>query len=416
MRSRRKTLTNFDWLTVLMYLGLVVIGWLMIYSAEYSEAHPSIFDRSMQYGVQFQWMIISLAVAVVLMLLDTNIYTTLAYPLFFLTMALLVLVLFFGTEVNGAKSWFDVFGFRAQPSEIAKFATCLALAKYLSTLNTDIKRLNTKLYSFLIIGLPAALIIIQGDVGTAIVYLGLVLVLHREGLEPIFIILGMSMLVLTVLALLLDQYLLLAILIGLALVAAYQARKNKQLLMLVGGVLVISSMYIFSVNYIMSDVLEPHQRERIEVFVGTSEQSWNVEQSIIAIGSGGLTGKGFRQGTQNTYEFLPAKSTDFIFSTVGEEQGFIGSAALILLFGAFMIRLVFLADRQRSKFSRIYGYGVVTIFLIHFIINVGMTIGLAPVIGIPLEFISYGGSSLLSFTILLFIFLKLDSQRLMVLR
>lgn len=409
-------MADFDWLTVFLYILLVFMGWLTIYSAEYSAAHPSIFDRSMQYGVQFQWIIISLVIGVVLVLLDTNIYTTLAYPLYFLTLALLVLVLFFGKEINGAKSWFDIFGFRAQPSEIAKFATCLALAKYLSGLNVDIRHLKTKLSAFMILLAPAVLIVVQGDVGTAIVYLGLVLVLHREGLEPIFVILGISLLILTVLALLLDKYILIAGLIALAIVAAYQVRKNKQVLGLIAVVLLIASGYIFSLNYIMNEVLEPHQRERIEVFVGKSELSWNVEQSIIAIGSGGLTGKGFRQGTQNTYEFLPAKSTDFIFSTVGEEEGFIGSVILIVLFTVLMIRIVNVADRQRSKFSRIYGYGVVTIFLIHYIVNIGMTIGLAPVIGIPLPFISYGGSSLLSFTILLMIFLKLDSQRLMVLR
>lgn len=350
------------------------------------------------------------------MLIDTKIYTTFAYPFYFITVGLLVLVLFVGTEINGAKSWFDIFGFRAQPSEIAKFATCLALAKYLSGLNVDLKHFKTKVYSLAIIAIPAVLIIIQGDVGTALVYLGLVLVLHREGLEPIFLILGISLLVLTILALVFDKYLLIAGLLALGLVGAYQGRKNKQVLFLISGVFVASVIYIFSLNYIMTNVLEPHQRERIEVFSGKAELSWNVEQSIIAIGSGGATGKGFLKGTQNTYEFLPAKSTDFIFSTIGEEEGFIGSMILISLFTVFMIRILFLADRQRSKFSRIYGYGVVTIFLIHYIINIGMTIGLVPVIGIPLPFISYGGSSLVSFTILLVIFLKLDSQRLMVLR
>ena len=306
-----------------------------------------------------------------------------------------------------------------QPSELAKFTTSLALAKYLSGLNVDLRKWRDKWIAFAIIGLPMIIILIQGDAGSAIVFVVFALVLFREGLESYFLIVGASVIFLSVLALVVPELWYLWLAFGLIAAAlTYFNFKNKQLVYLIVGVAIFSSVYVTGVNFIFSH-LKSHQKDRINVLLGKEVEKgkdWNIKQSIIAIGSGGLMGKGYLQGTQTKLKFVPEQSTDFIFSSIGEEFGFLGSLVIIGLFVGLLLRLLYLSERQRSTFSRIYGYCVVSILFFHFLINVGMAIGVAPVIGIPLPFISYGGSSLLAFTVLLFVFLRLDSQRLEVLR
>jgi rod shape determining protein RodA len=306
-----------------------------------------------------------------------------------------------------------------QPSELAKFTTSLALAKFLSGLNVDVRKWRDKWKAFAIIGLPMMIVLIQGDAGSAIVFAVFALVLFREGLESYYLIIGGSVIFLSVIALVVPKlwYMWVAF-AAIGGILIYFNYKKRQLVYLITGIVLVSSIYVTGVNFIFAH-LKSHQRDRINVLLGREVEKgkdWNIKQSIIAIGSGGLTGKGYLQGTQTKLKFVPEQSTDFIFSSIGEEWGFAGSIVIIGLFMGLLMRLLYLSERQRSKYSRIYGYCVVSVLFFHFLINVGMAIGVAPVIGIPLPFISYGGSSLLAFTILLFVFLRLDSQRLEVLR
>ena len=321
---------------------------------------------------------------------------------------------------GGATSWFELGGFKFQPSEFAKFTTALALAKYYNTLHIKRISLQNKLKTYAIIILPFLLIILQNDLGTALVYASFVLVLYREGLSGNILIFGLIVGVLFVLSLLLDQILLVSILSGIAFIIFLISRKRKKEIIALGGILIASMAFVLSVNYMFDNFLAPHHKVRIDILLGKKIDAhgagYNLIQSKIAIGSGGLSGKGFLNGTQTRFDFVPEQSTDFIFCTIGEEWGFIGSLFFVSVFIGLLLRILFLAERQRSNFSRIYGYSVATILFMHFLINIGMTIGLVPVIGIPLPFTSYGGSSLIGFTILLFIFLNLDSYRLQILR
>jgi len=329
---------------------------------------------------------------------------------------MLIAVLFVGKEIAGSRSWFQIGSFSLQPSEFAKFATCLALAKYLSTINVDMRKFKTKFISSFIIIFTALLILLQHDTGSALVFFSLILVLFREGLSGSLLMISVVIAILFILALLINKFILIGVLAIIAvLVYLLNSDVRKKLTWIIGA-FIIASAYIYSVNYAFENVLEPHQKKRINVLIGKEKDirgaGYNIHQSKIAIGSGGFTGKGFLKGTQTKFDFVPEQSTDFIFCTIGEEWGYIGSFTLIILFVGLLVRLIFLAERQRSKFSRIYGYCVASILFFHFAVNIGMTIGLFPVIGIPLPFISYGGSSLWGFTILLFIFIKLDSIRL----
>jgi rod shape determining protein RodA len=327
-----------------------------------------------------------------------------------------------------------------QPAEFAKFATCMAIAKFLSNANIRLLDFKTKLISLGIIGLPMTLILLQGDAGSALVYLAFIFLMYREGLSGNFLLAGLFAVIIFVVTLVLQSttvglpfdyeasgklmLVLVLFVMGLFVVVPFWRNRQtrggmgqlKTVVLIVSATLVVSSGYIYSVDYVFNDVLSDHQRSRInELLAITSDPTgagYNVNQSKIAIGSGGFTGKGYLQGTQTKYDFVPEQSTDFIFCTVGEEWGFIGSFVVIVLFTTFLIRILVVAERQRSDFSRIYGYGVASILFFHLAVNIGMTIGLAPVIGIPLPFFSYGGSSLWGFTILLFIFIKLDAYRL----
>jgi len=419
MRKRNSIIQSIDGITVWLFLALVLFGWVNIYAAVYNEEHKSIFDFSQRYGKQMIWIVLSLVIAMVILVVDSKFFSTFAWFIYGLAILSLIGVLLAGTTVAGSRSWFQVGSFAVQPSEFAKFATCLALSKYLTTLNVDLRRMKNVIVSFIIITIPAFLILLQHDTGSALVYSIFILVLYREGLSGMILVIVFFAAFLFVLTLLLGKVLIIGSIGGLlmlGLLLVKKIRKNYRVVLLAGFFV---SLYVFSVDYGFEKALQPHQKKRINVLLGKEQDlmgaGYNVNQSKIAIGSGGFSGKGFLNGTQTKFDFVPEQSTDFIFCTVGEEWGFMGSLAVIGLFMALLIRLIILAERQRSAFSRIYGYGVASILFFHFMVNIGMTIGLLPVIGIPLPYFSYGGSSLWSFTILLFIFLRQDASRLEVL-
>lgn len=419
MRKQESIFQNIDWWLVLLYLILVFMGWINIYASVFNEEHQSITDFSQKYGKQLIWIITSLALALFILIIDGNFYAAFAYPLYGISIISLIAVLFLGTEISGSKSWFRFGEIGIQPAEFAKFATNMALAKYLSSLNIKLTDNRTKITSALILGLPLVLILMENETGVALVFLSFILSLYREGLSGNYLLLGSIVGVLFLLALLVDKLILISILAAIALSLLLIIKKSRKNIFRLSFLFIAASGVIYSVDYAFNH-LEPHQKKRINVFLGKESDlkkaGYNVNQSLIAIGSGGLTGKGFLNGTQTKYDFVPEQSTDFIFCTVGEEWGFTGSVTVVLLFIVLLLRIVFIAERQRSPFSRIYAYGVASILFFHFAINMGMTIGLAPVIGIPLPFFSYGGSSLWSFTILLFILIRLDAYRLEILR
>jgi len=419
-RNSEAVLQNIDWMLVTLYLVMVTMGWFNIYAAVYNEEYKNIFDTSQSYGMQLVWIVTSLFLAFVILVIDGEFFPSFAYVVYGAFLLLLIATIFVAEPIKGSRSWIVVGSFRVQPAEFAKFATNLALAKFLSNLNIKIEKLSTKMVAAALFAVPALIIILQNETGSALVYAAFILVLFREGLSGNFLILGVAMAVLFVLSLLVDTTILSIILTVLAGATFFFVRFKPRNLMIVGGLLVGSLLFVQSVDYAFTNILAPHQKMRINVLLGKELDpkgaGYNVNQSKIAIGSGGLLGKGYLNGTQTKYNYVPEQSTDFIFCTVGEEWGFVGSAAVIGLFMALLLRLVYLAERQRSAFSRIYGYGLASIIFVHIAINIGMTIGLAPVVGIPLPFFSYGGSSLWSFTILLFIFVRLDAYRFQILR
>lgn len=406
---------KIDWLTILLYLCLTFIGWITIYSAVYQDDGNGIFHPESNSGRQFVWMVSSLIIGFFLLIIDSKFFATFAYIIYGLVCLFLIGVIFFGVAVKGQQNWIRIGGFQMQPSELAKVGTCLAVAKYIGTLNIDVRKWKDKLRVFALIALPALIIIIQGDAGSAIVFVALILALFREGLEAYFLIIGTYIILVSVLALLIPKFVFVGILGGIAMLVIYFAWKSKVVVKWTAVIWVLTTTYIFTVDFTLSK-LKPHQLDRINVLVGKGGNDWNIRQSMIAIGSGELSGKGYLNGTQTKLKFVPEQSTDFIFSSIGEEFGFLGSVVVIALFVGLFYRLIQLAERQRSKFSRVYGYCVLSILFFHFLINIGMAIGVAPVIGIPLPFISYGGSSLLSFTILLFLFIRMDSQRMEIFR
>lgn len=415
MRERRGILQNIDWLTVLLFIALALVGWINIYAAVYNEDHSSIFDFSQRYGKQLIWIFAAIGIAILIIIIDASFFTTFAYFVYGLAILSLIVVLLIGVEIAGSKSWFQFGGIAIQPAEFAKFATCLALAKYLSTFNVSLVRFKTRLTASILILLPAGLVLLQNDTGSALVYASFILVLYREGLTGNILLIGVFVAILFVVTLLVDKLWVITGIVLIALAFVYFIKRNLRNVLILLGFLVIAMGFILSVDYAFENVLEPHQKKRIDVLLGKELDlrgaGYNVHQSKIAIGSGGIIGKGFLRGTQTKYDFVPEQDTDFIFCTIGEEWGYLGTFVVILLYVSLLLRLIKLAERQRSNFSRIYGYGVASIIFFHFTVNIGMTIGLLPVIGIPLPLISYGGSSLWAFTILLFIFLRQDASR-----
>ena len=445
------------------------MGWISIYAAVYNDEHSGLLDLSQRYGKQFIWIIASLVIAVFIVIIDNRFYFFFSWFIYGACMLLLILVLIFGTEINGARSWFEFGGFSLQPSELAKFGTALALASYLNTKRQELTRLNVIIPASAIIIFPALLTGLQPDMGSSVVYFSLFIVLFREGMSPYIFVSGLLAVVLFFLTLLTNNLYLTITLICIAFTMVWFATRKWKLVFLgsiififitgllylldhfvfkaIGNELVIFislvlsgavySLYVYnkraisvliiylfligsiifvnSVDYTFNNVLPAHQKDRVNILLGLKSDphgtGYNVNQSIISIGSGGFLGKGFLQGTQTKFKFVPKQSSDFIFCTIGEEWGFLGSAIVIGIYLFLLLRLIKLAERQRSDFSRIYGYSVASILFTHIFLNIGMAVGLVPVIGIPLPFLSYGGSSLWGFTILLFIFLRLDASR-----
>lgn len=437
MRAQKNILAEVDWVAISLFLLLALVGWVNIYAAGFKPEFSSIFDTSQEYGKQFIWLCTALLLATTILLIEGEFFRRTAFLQYGLVVFLLILVLIFGKEVNGAKAWFGFGSFGIQPSEFSKFTIALALAAYLGDNSRRFERLETKIVVGMLILLPALLIMLQPDTGTVLVYSAFILVLYREGLSGNILLFGVIAAALSLLALLLEentvqipvldfvltgQYILMGWIIALGIISVLVVKRfvlprlRKRAYWLIGLACLGSVVLIGTVDYTMDNILEPHQSTRIKILLGLAEDplgaGYNVNQSKTAIGSGGLTGKGFLNGTLTKYKYVPMQSTDFIFCTIGEEWGFLGTSVVVLLYLTLILRLIFLAERQRTPFSRIYGYCVASILFLHLFINVGMAIGLAPVIGIPLPFISYGGSSLWGFTILLFIFLKLDSERL----
>lgn len=421
--KREDNITHkIDWVTVLIYGAIVFLGWLNIYAVTYDEnADTSIFSLHLNSGRQLIFIGGSIIIICAILIIDRQFYEAFAYILYGLLMLLLVLVPLIGKEVGGNKAWLGIGSFGVQPSEFAKFATALVVAKTIGSIGFKIDNLKNQMILFALIGAPMLLILLQKDTGTALVFTVFVLVFFREGMSPFLIIIGLACGAIFVLTLLVDNQYYLHIGIGVLLVLAILMgrKKFKRIALLSVGALTIVMM-IESVDYIVTNVLKPHQQNRIKALINPDADplgfGWNVTQSKIAIGSGGFLGKGFLEGTQTKFDFVPEQSTDFIFCTIGEEHGWIGSVFTIALFTFLLLRILFLAERQKNKFARVYGYSVACILFFHFAVNIGMTIGLFPVIGIPLPFFSYGGSSLWGFTILLFIFLKLDAHRMQVLQ
>jgi rod shape determining protein RodA len=370
----------------------------------------------MNYGKQLIWIFISVFVGLLILLIDEKFFYAFAYPIYAITIFLLVLVLAIGTTVKGSSSWIEIGGFRMQPAEFAKFGTALALAKYLSGYNKNFEKKRRDQYiSAAIILAPMAIILLQNETGSTLVFFSFIFVLYREGLPGWILFAGLMLGVLAILALLVPAMYIMIALAVIAVIFLLMVRRTKSLVLITMGMLLFAGVLVNSIDYVFQNVLQAHQRTRINVLLGKEVDikgaGYNVQQSKIAIGSGGFWGKGFLQGTQNKFRFVPEQSTDFIFCTSGEEDGFVGSVIFIALYVYLLYRLLMMAERQRLKFNRIYGYSVVSILFFHFLINVGMTLGLMPVIGIPLPFFSYGGSALLSFTVLLFIFIRLDANR-----
>ena len=418
--SRRQSTSvfgNLDWFTVLLYFVLVALGWMNIYAVVYSpENVVNIFSFDINSGKQLLWIGTGVILMIVLLVVDYKVYEHLAYPIYGGIILLLLFTLAVANPVAGSRSWLELGGgVRLQPAELAKFATALAISKFLSNVSLRQQNMKDQMILAAITFLPAVIIILQNETGSALVFGAFILAFFREGMSPLILIIGGSAAAIFILTLLVPKlYLLIGIaaLMGLAMFLDYRLmRRFKTMIALF--VLIIGM--VFSVDYFVNDILQPHQQNRIKALINPEADplgyGWNVTQSKIAIGSGGFWGKGFLEGTQTKFDFVPEQSTDFIFCTIGEEHGWIGSTILIGLFMLLLMRIVYIAERQKSVFGRTYGYCVVSIIFFHFVINVGMTIGLAPVVGIPLPFFSYGGSSLWSFTILLFILLAIDANR-----
>lgn len=415
MREQKGIFYNIDKVMLLIYLALIILGWVNVYAAVYSDEHRNIFDISQRYGKQLIWIGTALIIALVVLIIDIKFIVSFSYVFYGISIIFLLVVLAAGSAVSGSKSWFHAWGFALQPGEFAKFATCLVLAKYLSSQNVKMNDRKTILTVLFFLLLPVLLILKQNDLGSAIVFTAFVFMFYREGFSGNVLITGVLICFLFFLALVMNKFILMVVLAVIACILLFFIRRNKKNILSLIGLLLLSAGFVFSVDFGFEHFLEKHQKTRINVLLGKEVDpkgaGYNINQSKIAIGSGGVLGKGFLKGTQTKYNFVPEQSTDFIFCTVGEEWGFAGSFVVIALYIALLVRIIIVAERQRSKFSRIYGYGVASIIFFHFTINIGMTIGLSPVIGIPLPFFSYGGSSLWAFTLLLFVFIKQDAFR-----
>lgn len=419
MTTRNNIIGKIDWALLLMYLALATIGVLAIYAAAFNENLPSLFDMSQHYGKQLLFFGVSLFLGLVVLLIDAKFFNAFAYVIYGFSILLLLYVLVAGSTIAGSRSWIQFGGFSFQPSEFAKFGTALAVAHYLGNINTDFSKLKTQMTAYAMVIFPMMLILCQGDAGSALVFLSFILVFYREGMSGKILLTGLAAVVLFLLTLYFSKwYVLIGLLVIFFIMMFVIERTKKNIWKLIAAIAIASAM-VFSVDFFFYEILKQHQRTRINIILGIEKDihgvGYNLHQSKIAIGSGGFSGKGYMQGTMTKYNFVPEQHTDFIFCTIGEEFGFMGSLVLLSLYLAFLIRIIWLAERQRSSFSRIYGYAIASILFFHLVVNIGMTIGLMPVIGIPLPFMSYGGSSLLMFSLMFFVFLKQDANRMNIL-
>ena len=406
--------TKFDWVTIFIYIALVAIGWVNIYSASYNSTSTGFFDFSHIYIKQLVWISLSLILIPFILTVEAKFYERFSSVIYIISLISLIGLFFLGKNVNGATSWYFLGGFSIQPSEFAKAATALALAKYVSDIQTDLKSFKDQIKSLIIVFLPALIIIPQPDPGSALVYVALIFPLYREGLHFIYLLLGFIVAALFVATLAFGTFWVATGILIIIAIIYFKNNKKKPSIFKYGIIAVACIGFSISVNFIFENVLEQRHRDRFNIVLGKEVDiksiGYNTNQSEIAIGSGGWTGKGWLQGTQTKGKFVPEQDTDYIFSTVGEEWGFLGSIGVVILFISLIVRLLILAERQKSQFSRVYGYSVSAILFFHFFINIGMVSGLLPTIGIPLPFFSYGGSGLWGFTILLFIFIRLDAS------
>ena len=413
---------KFDWLTIILFLLIVGFGYVNIISASHVGEITNYLDTSELYGKQLIFLGLTLVLIILILSFEAKFYERFASIIYLIALLALVGLFLFGKEINGARSWYAIGSMTIQPSEFAKFATALAVAKYISDLQTNMETLKDQLRVTAIIFMPAILILLQNDAGSTIVYLAFFFVLYREGLQQIYLLVGLSLIILAVLSLKFG-IVITTLVAALALTVRYFFRKKKRASILqYVMVLVVAIGFSYGVKLFYEHGLKVHQQNRISLWLRLEKdpvklekmkkaEAYNLIQSEQAISSGGITGKGFLQGTRTTGKFVPEQETDYIFSTVGEEWGFLGSSFVVIAFVLLICRVLYLAESQKSQFSRVYGYGVASILFVHFTINIGMVMGLIPTVGIPLPFFSYGGSGLWGFTILLFIFIKLDSNK-----
>ncbi|HSJ12067.1 MAG TPA: rod shape-determining protein RodA [Gillisia sp.] len=410
-----KSTVNFDWITILIYLIMVLFGWVNIYSASLGDNPSSFFEFSEVYGKQAVWILLSLLLIVVSLSIESRFYQRFSSVIYAFALLSLAGLFVFGKTIAGQTAWYDFGGIRIQPAEFVKVATALAIAKYASGIQTNLKLFNHQIVAFVIIALPILLILMQPDPGSAMIYFAFIFPLYREGLHIGYILVGLFAALIFVTTLVFGAF---YISITIAIICAglfiYYRRKRLAFLKYLSLALV-GIGFALSVSYVFENVLKQHHRDRFNIVLGQEVDSkgigYNTNQSEIAIGSGGWFGKGWTEGTQTKGQFVPEQHTDYIFSTVGEEWGFFGTSLVVTLFILLLLRLLYLAERQKSTFNRVYGYSLVGIIFLHFMINVGMVIGIFPTVGIPLPLFSYGGSGLWSFTLLLFIFIKLDAER-----
>ncbi len=412
---------HFDWITIILFFLLVGFGWLNILSASHSGDTINYFDFSQSYGKQLIFIFLTFGLIIILLAIDAKFYERFSGVIYTVSMLSLIGLFIFGKNVNGATSWYAIGGMTLQPSEFAKAATALAVAKHISDLNTNINIFKDQIRAFIIIIIPAILVILQNDTGSTIVYGAFFFVLYREGLPKYYLFIGLSVIIISILALKFGT--IITAIITTTLVIGYHFSSKKKLRIFQSlFILMLTFALAFAVKYVYSDILPPHQKDRITIWLSLEQDpikleqmkqtiAYNLNESEKAISSGGFTGKGFMEGTRTTGKFVPEQHTDYIFSTVGEEWGFLGSAFVVIIFVLLLLRILHLAELQKSQFSRVYGYSVAAIIFIHFFINIGMVMGIIPTIGIPLPLFSYGGSGLWAFTILIFIFIKLDSNR-----
>lgn len=410
-----KSITGFDWITILIYLLLVTFGWANIYSASYGEIEGSLLDFNQIYGKQALWILLSIFLVILILAIEAKFYQRFSSVIYIISLLSLAGLFVFGKTIAGQTAWYVIGPVSIQPAEFAKAATALAVAKYVSGIQVNLNEFQHQVRVFIILALPVLLVMMQPDAGSALIYFGFIFPLYREGLHFAYLLLGFFAAFLFVATLAFGLFWVIGGVVAIAAFLFFKNRKRRPNILKYLFLTAVAIGFSLSVNYVFENVFKQHHRDRFNIVLGKEVDSrgigYNTNQSEIAIGSGGWFGKGWTEGTQTKGHFVPEQHTDYIFSTVGEEWGFLGSTFVIALFILLLLRLLYLSERQRSQFNRVYGYSLIGIIFMHFLVNIGMVIGIFPTVGIPLPFFSYGGSGLWAFTILLFIFIKLDAER-----